>query len=121
MGGPHGIRTAWEYFCNDTAQWTLFGHGGLMIVPNGMDTPIGQVAVCHGPIFPEPELGWFLYAGHEGKGFATEAAAAVARLGLWDARSDGTGQLHRTQERSIDPGRRTSGRNTRPRCADAVR
>lgn len=77
MGGPHGLRTAWEYFCNDTAQWVLFGHGGLMIVPNGSDAPVGQVAVCHGPIFPEPELGWFLYAGQEGKGYASEAARAL--------------------------------------------
>lgn len=77
MGGPHGVRTAWEYFCNDTAQWTLLGMGGLMIVQHGQDAPVGQVAVCHGPIFPEPELGWFLYAGHEGKGYATEAATAL--------------------------------------------
>jgi RimJ/RimL family protein N-acetyltransferase len=77
MGGPHGVRTAWEYFCNDTAQWTLLGMGGLMIVPHGTDAPAGQVAVCHGPIFPEPELGWFLYAGQEGKGYATEAARAM--------------------------------------------
>ena len=77
MGGPHGVRTAWEYFCNDTAQWTLLGMGGLMIVPRGQTEPVGQVAVCHGPIFPEPELGWFLYDGHEGEGYATEAARAL--------------------------------------------
>ena len=76
MGGPHGVRTAWEYFCNDTAQWTLLGMGGLMIETKG-GAVIGQSAVCHGPIFPEPELGWFLYDGHEGQGYATEAAAAM--------------------------------------------
>ncbi len=77
MGGPLPERRAWSWFCNDVAQWTLLGIGGLIIVRRDEDTPIGQVAVCHGPIFPEPELGWFLFDGHEGKGYATEAARAM--------------------------------------------
>ena len=77
MGGPHPAREAWNWFCNDTAQWALLGMGGLLIVPRGAASAVGQVAVCHGPIFPEPELGWFLYDGHEGKGYATEAAALM--------------------------------------------
>lgn len=76
MGGPHDAAKAWDWFCNDVAQWALLGLGGLTITLQGK--PIGQVAVCHGPIFPEPELGWFLFdAAHEGQGFATEAATAV--------------------------------------------
>ena len=75
MGGPHDEATAWAWFCNDTAQWPLLRMGGLTIVHNGVQ--IGQVAVCHGPIFPEPELGWFLFGGQEGKGFAFEAAGAM--------------------------------------------
>jgi RimJ/RimL family protein N-acetyltransferase len=54
----------------------LLGLGGLMIETQD-GTVIGQSAVCHGPIFPEPELGWFLYAGYGGQGYATEAAAAM--------------------------------------------
>ncbi|WP_459062746.1 GNAT family N-acetyltransferase [Stenotrophomonas sp. PSU-St15] len=38
---------------------------------------IGQVGINHGPLFPEKELGWLLYDGHEGQGFASEAAAAL--------------------------------------------
>ena len=76
MGGPHDAAKAWDWFCNDVAQWTLLGLGGLTITLNGQ--PIGQVAVCHGPIFPEPELGWFLFdAAHEHHGYATEAATAM--------------------------------------------
>ena len=76
MGGPHDAAKAWDWFCNDVAQWTLLGLGGLTITLNGR--PIGQVAVCHGPIFPEPELGWFLFdAADEGRGYATEAATAM--------------------------------------------
>lgn len=38
---------------------------------------VGQVGINHGPLFPEQELGWLLYDGHEGHGYATEAAAAL--------------------------------------------
>jgi RimJ/RimL family protein N-acetyltransferase len=76
MGGPHDVKTAWDWFCNDTAQWTLLDMGALIIERQGR--VIGQVAVCGGPIFPEPELGWFLYdSADEGQGFAFEAAAAM--------------------------------------------
>ena len=77
LGGPLGTEKAWSFFTNDTAQWPLLGMGALMLVPHGQTAAIGQVAVCHGPIFPEPELGWFLYAVAEGQGYACEAAAAM--------------------------------------------
>ena len=38
---------------------------------------IGQVGINGGPLFPEKELGWLLYEGFEGAGYATEAAAAL--------------------------------------------
>lgn len=76
MDGPHDRRTAWNWFCNDRAQWELLGMGGLIMELQGQ--AIGQVAVCGGPHYPEVELGWFLYdAAHEGKGLAFEAAAAM--------------------------------------------
>ncbi len=81
LGGPLSTEKAWTYFTNDVAQWSLLGLGAWMICPQG-GAPVGQVAVCHGPIFPEPELGWFLYAGHEGKGYAQEAAQAVKSWAL---------------------------------------
>jgi len=86
MGGPYDRRGAWGLFCHDVAQWALFGHGALMIaLPDGIC--VGQVGINHGPLFPEKELGWLIYAGHEGQGYASEAAAALRdwafeRLGL---------------------------------------
>ncbi len=38
---------------------------------------VGQVGINHGPLFPEKELGWMLYDGFEGQGYATEAAIAL--------------------------------------------
>jgi len=75
MGGPHDAATAWTWFCNDTAQWVLLDMGALMVTHQGR--AVGQVALCHGPTFPEPELGWFLYDGAEGQGYAFEAATAL--------------------------------------------
>ncbi len=77
MGGPLSVEMAWSFFTNDVGQWALLGMGGLIVERREQPGAIGQVAVCHGPIFPEPELGWLLYAGHEGHGYASEAAAAM--------------------------------------------
>lgn len=75
MGGPHDLSTAWAWFCKDVAGWDLLDMGGLLVTHQG--GPVGQVALSGGPDFPEPELGWFLFAGYEGQGFATEAAGAL--------------------------------------------
>ena len=38
---------------------------------------MGVVEINDGPLFPEKELGWMLYEGFEGQGYATEAATAL--------------------------------------------
>lgn len=73
MGGPFDLRAAWGMFCHDLACWRLFGHGALMIEFTATRQCVGQVGINHGPLFPEQEL----YDGHEGHGYATEAAAAL--------------------------------------------
>lgn len=76
MGGPHGRDTAWAWFCNDVAGWHLCGMGGLIIRRD--DAAIGQVSLCAGPQFPEPELGWMIFdPANEGAGLATEAARGL--------------------------------------------
>ncbi len=82
MGGPYDWRATWGLFCHDAGQWALFGHGGLMIDVTASGETVGNVVISHGPLFPEPELGWFLYDGHEGKGYATEAARALRDWGF---------------------------------------
>lgn len=77
MGGPFDQRAAWGMFTSDLAMWPLYGHGSLMIDIAATGQCIGQVGINHGPLFPERELGWLLYEGFEGQGFATEAGAAL--------------------------------------------
>ena len=31
MGGPYSVEQSWGWFCQDVAQWQLFGLGSLMI------------------------------------------------------------------------------------------
>lgn len=81
MGGPCDRATAWYIFCQDVAGWTLFGHGALMIERSGTGETVGQVGINAGPRFPETEIGWMLYDGHEGQGYAAEAATALRRWG----------------------------------------
>lgn len=80
MGGPFEEKAAWAMFCHDVAQWQLFGHGSLMIEERQSGICIGQVGINAGPLFPEHELGWLLYADWQGRGYALEAAS---RLLYW--------------------------------------
>lgn len=75
MGGPHSAQTAWHFFTNDAAAAQLSGYGCFTIVADA--ALAGFVGVIQPPEFPEPELGWGLYDGFEGRGLATQAAAAV--------------------------------------------
>jgi RimJ/RimL family protein N-acetyltransferase len=77
MGGPFSEEGAWFSFCHDTAQWWLMGCGGLMVETRADGVVVGQVGINSGPLFPEWELGWLVYAQYEGQGYAHEAALAL--------------------------------------------
>lgn len=75
MGAPYSRDEAWTWFTNDTASWPLYGFGSLAIVSDGQLA--GFAGLIFPPHFPEPEIGWGLYDGFTGRGFATEAAHAI--------------------------------------------
>lgn len=79
MGGPFSEAAAWGMFCSDHAQWDLFGCGALLIDETVTGACVGQVGINAGPLFPEFELGWFVYPDFEGRGYAREAAEAMLR------------------------------------------
>ncbi len=70
-------RGAWFGFASDVAQWALMGCGAWAVDRAADGTCIGQVAINRPVHFPEPELGWLLFAPFEGHGYAMEAALAA--------------------------------------------
>jgi RimJ/RimL family protein N-acetyltransferase len=103
IGGPYDRKAAWGIFSHGTACWHFFRHGALMIDLRATGECVGQVDINHGPLFPEKELGWLVYEGFEGRGYATEAAAALRD---WAARALGFTRL----VSYIDPENRASVR-----------
>ena len=74
MGGPVDRGVAWDWFCGDVAA-AQFGLGQVWTTERRADeTHLGQVGFQQPPSFPKRELGWMLYAGFEGEGYALETA-----------------------------------------------
>ena len=77
IGGPLAPSRVWSNFMNSVGHWPITGMGGWAIdlAPDG--PCVGEVAVCQPPDYPEPELGWALFEGFEGNGYAHKAASAA--------------------------------------------
>ncbi len=67
-------RHAWYAFASEVGHWSLFGFGPWAIEHLETGQFTGQVGILKHDHFPEPEIGWFLLEGQEGKGLAYEAA-----------------------------------------------
>lgn len=77
IGGRLSPRQVWDGFMNCTGQWSILGFGCWAVEERAIGVLVGEVAV-HRPIdYPEIELGWLLFEGFEGKGYAGEAARAA--------------------------------------------
>lgn len=75
MGGPYSVFDGWGWFCADMGGWAITGSGGLAVRHEG--DLVGVVSLNDFPAFPELEIGWMLFDGAQGQGFATEAARAL--------------------------------------------
>lgn len=79
FGGPIPHDQAWRWFALNIGHWCLHGYGFWTAVDRA-GAIVGIVGLWNPEGWPEPELGWVLFEGHEGKGYATEAARAVLRF-----------------------------------------
>ncbi|KUF09451.1 GNAT family N-acetyltransferase [Pseudoponticoccus marisrubri] len=76
VSAPATRSQLWYGFASEVGSWDLMGHGGWGVdLKDG--TFIGQVAIGQPPHFPELEIGWIVFDGHEGQGYAQEAATAA--------------------------------------------
>lgn len=78
----------WRGFLGVTGHWALKGYGLFTVLKDG--APVGRVGVIDHIMWDEPELGWHLFEGHEGQGYATEAAIAARD---WAKAARGLGPL----------------------------
>ncbi|MEM1382540.1 MAG: GNAT family N-acetyltransferase [Pseudomonadota bacterium] len=79
VGGPVGPAQAWRFFAGQAGHWVLMGFGWWMIEAEGR--PIGMAGLHRPPHYPELEIGWTVFAGGEGHGYAQEAASAALAWG----------------------------------------
>ncbi len=79
IGGPADRFGAWQGLLAQLGHWALRGYGLWMIELKDTGETVGRTGVIRHDGWPEPELGWIIFEGQEGKGYAKEAAEA-ARL-----------------------------------------
>ncbi|MFV0245017.1 MAG: GNAT family N-acetyltransferase [Qingshengfaniella sp.] len=77
VGGPMDEIDAWKNLCAVAGQWVIRGYGRWVVTTKGDDTALGLVGLHHPADWPEAEIGWTLFEGAEGKGYAAEAAHAA--------------------------------------------
>ncbi|WP_308917692.1 GNAT family N-acetyltransferase [Jannaschia sp. LMIT008] len=79
VGGPKDRADTWRQLAAEIGHWTLRGYGRWGVDVAATGACVGIVGCWNPEGWPEPELGWDLFDGHEGRGYATEAAAAARR------------------------------------------
>lgn len=76
VGGGRDRQWVWRGLLANIGHWALRGHGFYSVDTRQGDF-IGRVGVIYHDGWDEPELGWHLFDGYEGRGYAAEAARAA--------------------------------------------
>ena len=79
IGGPKDAMQVWDGFLQQIGHWALRGYGWWVIEDRATGVVAGRTGVGFDPDVPEPELGWHIFDGYEGQGYAFEAALAARR------------------------------------------
>jgi len=65
---------AWRWFALNIGHWALHGYGYFTIEDRESGAPCGLTGIWNPEGWPEPEIGWVVFEGFEGRGIAREAA-----------------------------------------------
>lgn len=79
VGGPYTLGKAWRQFAAEVGHWDLLGFGMWAVTTKDSDQIIGLIGPWCPADWPETEIGWLMFEGSEGKGYAFEAAQAAVR------------------------------------------
>ncbi|MFK7941585.1 MAG: GNAT family N-acetyltransferase [Paracoccaceae bacterium] len=77
VGGPLDPEQTWRTLATEIGHWSLRGYGRFGVEEKSSGTLVGVIGPWNPEGWPEPEIGWDLMNGHEGKGYATEAGRAA--------------------------------------------
>jgi len=75
---------AWRWFALNVGHWHIHGYGYFTIEDKTSGQPAGITGIWNPEGWPEPELGWVVFAGYEGRGIAFEAATRARRHAYGD-------------------------------------
>ncbi len=74
FGGAETRADAWRWFASNIGHWHIHGYGYFTIEMRAGGQPAGLSGIWNPEGWPEPELGWLVFAEWEGRGVAHEAA-----------------------------------------------
>jgi RimJ/RimL family protein N-acetyltransferase len=77
VGGPATREQSWRMWATELGHWPLRGYGRWALEEKATGKFVGITGPWNPEGWPEPEIGWDLMNGYEGKGYATEAALAA--------------------------------------------
>lgn len=77
VGGPLTREQAWRMLSQEAGHWVLQGYGRWILEEKSTGATVGVVGLWCPEGFPERELGWDLFKGATGKGYAAEAGTAA--------------------------------------------
>ena len=86
-GAPVPEEDAWSKFARMEGFWLLTGIGFWLIEEKASGAVIGEIGLANfrraidPPLGDDPEFGWMLAAGAQGKGYASEALGAALQWG----------------------------------------
>jgi len=76
-GGPLSRWDSWRAFLAGMGHWVLHGFGMWMVEHRTSGHVAGRVGMILNDGWHEPELGWHIYDGFEGKSLAYQACVAA--------------------------------------------
>ena len=84
FGAYDNRHDAWRWFGLNVGHWHIHGYGYFTIEDRNSGQPAGITGIWNPDGWPEPEIGWVVFDGFEGRGIAYEAALR-AREWAYDA------------------------------------
>lgn len=84
FGASENRGDAWRWFALNVGHWHIHGYGYFTIEAKDSGRPAGICGIWNPEGWPEPEIGWVVFDGFEGRGLAHEAALCARRWAYSD-------------------------------------